>query len=151
MIMITFIFAAAGWWEIIFEKLGHLSIHINLGGYLLIATVLLGLWFANFVFFDRQTYMVFTPGQVRIRTEIGGEETVYDTNGMAVMKQRTDLFRHWILGFGSGDLIIKPVGLSNPIEFNNVLRVGTLVAKVETMIKEKVVVRTPREPHPPGT
>lgn len=151
LIMLTIILAAAGWWEIIFEKLGHLSIHINLGGYLLIAAILFAVWLNNFLFLDRQTYMIFTPGQVRVRVEIGGEETVYDTTGMAVMKQRADLFRHWILGFGSGDLVIKPVGLTNPIEFDNVLRVGSVVTKIETMIKEKVVVRTPREPQPPGT
>jgi len=148
--MLTFIFAAAGWWEIIFRKLGQLSIHINMGGYLLISTVLLILWVINFAFFDRQTYMVFTPGQVRVRTEIGGEETVYDTTGMAVMKQRNDLFRHWILGFGSGDLVIKPVGLPNPIEFPNVMFVGSKVVSIETMVKEKVIVRARQEPTPPA-
>jgi hypothetical protein len=138
--MLTFIFWAADFWETIFRELGQFSIHINLGGYLLIAFVLLILWLVNFVFLDRQVYMIFTPGQVRVRTEIGGEETVYDTTGMAVMKQRADLFRHWILGFGSGDLIIKPVGVPNPIEFPNVLFVGAKVTKIERMIKEKVIV-----------
>jgi hypothetical protein len=145
LIMLTFILAAAGWWDIIFQKLGQLSIHINMGGYLLISTVLFVMWFVNFALFDRQTYMIFTPGQVRVRTEIGGEETVYDTTGMSVMKQRADMFRHWILGFGSGDLIIKPTGVLNPIEFPNVMRVGTVVAKVERMVKEKVIVGAPTE------
>ena len=105
-IMLTLIFAAAGWWDIIFQKVGQLSIHINMGGYLLISTVLFVLWIINFALFDRQTYMIFTPGQVRVRTEIGGEETVFDTTGMAIMKQRADTFRHWVLGFGSGDMVI---------------------------------------------
>ena len=59
-------------------------------------------WFV-FALFDRQTFMIFTPGQVRVRQEIGGEETVYDTTGITFQKQRSDLFRHWILGLGSGD------------------------------------------------
>jgi len=142
-IALTVILWAGGWWEIIFEKLGQLSIYINMGGYLLISSVLLGVWLLNFLLFDRQTYMIFTPGQVRIRTEIGGEETVYDTAGMVVQKQRADLFRHWVFGFGSGDLIIKPVGVTDPIEFPNVMLVGPLVTKIETMIKEKVIVGSP--------
>lgn len=145
LIMLTFIFAAAGWWDYIFQQLAQLSIHINMGGYFLIATVLFILWLLNFAIFDRQTYMIFTRGQVRVRTQIGGEETVYDTTGMSIMKNRADLFRHWILGFGSGDMIIKPTGVLNPIEFPNVMRVGTVVAKVEQMVKEKVIVDAPTD------
>jgi hypothetical protein len=147
-VMLTFIFAAAGWWESIFHRLNQLSIYINLGGYLLISTVLFVLWLVNFVFFDRQTYMIFTPGQVRVRTEIGGEETVYDVTGLVVQKQRADMFRRWVLGFGSGDLTIKPVGLAHPIEFPNVLFVGAKVAKIETMVKEKVIVGAPQQKPP---
>ncbi len=146
--MLTIILAAGGWWEYIFHRLGQLSIYINMGGYLLISIVLFILWFINFAFFDRYTYMVFTPGQVRVRMEIGGEETVYDTTGMVVQKQRDDLFRHWVLGFGSGDLIIKPFGQPNPLEFPNVLFVGAKVKKIETMTKEKVIVRPHHETPP---
>jgi hypothetical protein len=144
-IMLSIIFAVAGWWETIFARLGQLSIHINLGGYLLIATVLFVIWLINFFVLDRQIYMVFTPGQVRMRLEIGGEETVYDTTGMVVQKQRGDMFRHWILGFGSGDLIVRPVGVMNPIELPNVLRVTRVVRAIETMVKEKVVITMPGE------
>ncbi|MSQ96098.1 MAG: hypothetical protein EXR98_16305 [Gemmataceae bacterium] len=142
-LMLTLIFWAAGWWDNIFIKLTQLSIFINMGGYLLISTVLFVLWLINFLLFDRQTYMIFAPGQVRVRTEIGGEETVYDTTGMVVQKARNDLFRHWILGFGSGDLVIKPVGLAHPIEFHNVLLITAKVIKIETMVKEKVIIRSP--------
>ena len=146
-IMIVFILMAGGWMEDLLHKVNQLSIFINLGGYLLIATVLFILWFVNFVFFDRQTYIVFTPGQVRVRTEIGGAVTVYDTAGMVVQKQQSDMFRHWILGFGSGDLIIKPVGVAHPIEFDNVLLISAKVTKIEMMIKEKVIVKE-QEPKP---
>lgn len=138
-VALSAIFWVAGWWDKIMAGLGQLSVHINMGGYFLIAGVLFVLWLVNFVFFDRQTYMVFTAGQVRMRLEIGGGETVYDTTGMVVQKQRSDLFRHWILGFGSGDLIIRPQGLAHPIEMPNVLRVGTTVRMIEELVKEKVV------------
>ena len=55
------IFAILGWWEHILETLSFLDIRINLGGYLLVSTVLLGFWLVVFFFFDRQIYMVFTP------------------------------------------------------------------------------------------
>ncbi len=144
-IMLTIILWAAELWDPIFVKLYHLSIFINLGGYLLISTVLFILWLTNFLLFDRQTYMIFTPGQVRVRQEIGGEEIVYDTTGMVVQKARNDMFRHWILGFASGDLTIKPVGVAHPIEFPNVLFVGSKVTKIENMVKEKVIVRAPEQ------
>lgn len=145
---LSIIFAVAGWWETIFAHLALLSIHINLGGYLLIGGVLFLLWLVNFFMFDRQIYMVFAPGQVRVRLEIGGGETVYDTTGMVVQKHRGDLFRHWVLGFGSGDLDIRPVGLANPIELPNVLAIGRTVKAIENLIKEKVVYTKGTEKNP---
>jgi hypothetical protein len=147
-VMLSIIFAVAGWWEIIFYRLHQLSIYINLGGYILISTVLFFLWLINFLFFDRQTYMIFTPGQVRVRLEIGGEETVYDASGMVIQRERGDLFRHWVLGFGSGDLIIKPMGLTHPLLFPNVLGVARIVKGIERMAKEKVIVKSSDEGRP---
>jgi hypothetical protein len=102
----------------------------------------------NFFIFDRQTYMIFTQGQLRVRLEIGEGETVFDTTGMVVQKQRGDLFRHWILGFGSGDLIVRPMGISHVLEMPNVLRVGHVVKRIEEMVKERVVItgQTPGDP-----
>lgn len=140
LVMLSIIFAVAGWWDIIFSNVRLLATHINLSGYVLLSSILLILWAFNFFLLDRQTYVIFTPGQVRVRLEIGGGETVYDTTGMVVQKQRADLFRHWILGFGSGDLLIRPAGMHHPIEMPNVLHVGWVVKQIEMMVKEKVVV-----------
>ncbi len=74
----------------IFRGVGLLSIYINMGGYFLLATVLFILWAFNFFFLDRMTYMIFTPGQVRVRLTIGGGESVYDATNMTVQKQRAD-------------------------------------------------------------
>jgi hypothetical protein len=113
--------------------------------------VLFVVWFVNFFVFDRQTYMIFTPGQVRVRLEIGGGETVYDTTGMVVQKERGDLFRHWILGFGSGDLLVRPVAAGQVLEMPNVLRVGRIQKMIQEMVKERVVVTddTPGDPSRP--
>ncbi len=106
-LFVSIILAILGKWDDILERLSLLDIRINLGGYILISCVLFILWLLIFFLFDKQIYMVFTPGQLRVRLEIGEAETAYDTTGMTIQKQRSDLFRHWILGLGSGDLIVK--------------------------------------------
>jgi hypothetical protein len=124
----------------ILRSAGLMSIYLNMGGYIVISSALLILWAINFFFLDRMTYMIFTPGQVRVRTEIGGGEMVYDATGMTVQKQRADMLRHWGLGFGSGDLLIFPLNAGHAIELPNVLRVTRVVREIETLVKEKVVV-----------
>ena len=139
LVSLTVIFEAAGLWEGILARVRHLAVHINLSGYLIISLFLFGVWAFNFFLFDRKMYLIFTPGQVRARVQIGGGETIYDTMGMTVQKKRGDLFRHWILGFGSGDLIVRPAR-SPEIDVPNVLCVGWVVKQIEMMIKEKMVV-----------
>src|SRR5262249_30306376 len=108
----TIILALAGWWDDILEAAGHSHVYINAFGYLAIAVPLLVLWLVVVAFFDRRTYMVFVPGQMRVRQEIGSGEVACDTVGMVVAKRRSDLFRHWLLGLGSGDLVVKAAGAS---------------------------------------
>jgi hypothetical protein len=139
-LMTSIIFALAGIWERLIFQSRLLAIHINLGGYLFTSLVLFIIWIINFYFFDRQFYMIFTPGQVRVHLEIGAGETVYDTGGMVFQKQRSDLFRHWILGFGSGDLIVRPSGGVAHIDLPNVLNVGRKVKIIEKKLAEKEVV-----------
>ncbi|MCS6852054.1 MAG: hypothetical protein NZ700_12905 [Gemmataceae bacterium] len=141
-IALVIIFILSGIWEILLNWLSLLSIHINAGGYLTISTVLLALWVASTFFFDRQMYMIFTPGQVRVRLEIGGGETAYDTIGMVIKKERDDLFRHWILGLGSGDLIVRTSGAhSHEFHMHNVLFVGQKLRQIEDMQRDRPVVR----------
>ena len=66
-------------------------------------------------------------------------EIVYDATGLVFQKQRSDLFRHWILGFGSGDLIIRPGGGKDPIDLPNVLFVGSKVREIEELIRAQQV------------
>ena len=70
---------------------------MNAGGYLFVSSLLFVIWLVTMLFFDHRIYMIFTPGQFKVRTEIGGGEQVYDAVGMTLQKQRSDLFRHWIL------------------------------------------------------
>ncbi len=57
---------------------------------------------------------------------------------MSVNKLRNDLFRHWILGLGTGDLHISATG-ARQAEFvvPNVIFVGTKLHQIEQLVAEK--------------
>jgi hypothetical protein len=129
------ILSLLGTMDWILTRLSLLDVRISTGGYFMISTVLLVIWLVIFILFDQQTYMEFTPGQFRVKLEIGEGVTAYDTRGMTVHKVRSDFFRHWILGLGSGDLIVRTTG-AQAHEFNlqNVLFISQKVKIIEDMI-----------------
>ncbi|HEY7329982.1 MAG TPA: hypothetical protein VH592_20270 [Gemmataceae bacterium] len=136
-VALAIIFALAGWWDVIVRYLGYLDIRINAGGYFFISAILFALWLFAVVVFDKQIYMVFTPGQFKVCTEIGGGEQTYSTIGLTLEKQRSDLFRHWILGLGSGDLIVKTTGAqAHHFEMPNVLFIGSKMQRIEDMVRK---------------
>jgi hypothetical protein len=136
---VTLLFAYLDWWKAIFEFLGGLHIQITLAGYLVPSVVLLVLWLATFYFYDPMRYMMFTPGQLVVHREIGDLREVFDTSQVEAEKRRSDLFRHWILGFGAGDLIIKVPSQSLQIELPNVLFVNKRVTEIADLMKTKPV------------
>jgi hypothetical protein len=141
-VLTSIIFGLAGWWPKIVHYLALLDIRINMAGYFFISSALLAIWLITLLFFDRQVYMVFSPGSLKVCTEIGGGEKAYDTMGMKIEKQRSDLFRHWILGLGSGDLLVTTGGAHiEHFELPNVLFIGKKVQMIEDMIREKAIVK----------
>ena len=84
----------------------------------------------------------FTPGQLKVCLEIGGGETAYDTQGMTIEKKRDDLFRHWILGLGSGDLTVRTSGAqAHVFEMHNVMFVSAKLKEIEEMQRERPTVQ----------
>ncbi|HMF19963.1 MAG TPA: hypothetical protein VKE98_22345 [Gemmataceae bacterium] len=145
-IFVSIIFAILDWWDPILTYLSFLDIRINMGGYLFISIVLFVLWCIVTFLFDKQIYMIFAPGQFRVRLEIGEGETAYDTAGMTIQKQRSDLFRHMILGFGSGDLIVRTSGAqAHTFDLPNVLALGRRVREIEDMLRTRAVVAGGRD------
>jgi len=141
-ILLSIILALSEMWDRIFQALGNLHIHINAAGYLVMSIGLFVMWMIAFFFFDRQTYMIFTSGQLKVCLEIGGGETAYDTTGMTIQKYRDDLFRHWILGLGSGDLKVRTSGAqAHEFQMHNVLNVSTRLREIEEMQREKQTVQ----------
>jgi len=141
LVLLTIIFILLHWWEYILNALYFLDIRINLGGYIVISTALAVIWALTVFFFDRQRYITFTPGQLKVCEQIGGGEQVYDAVGISLQKQRSDLFRHYILGLGSGDLIVKTSGAqSHQFDLPNVLFINHRVRRIEELLKKKAVV-----------
>jgi hypothetical protein len=141
LVAVALFLALMDWWDPILRFLGLLHVYINAFGYFAIAGLLCAAWLLATFVFDRRFYLVFSPGQFRVHLEIGAGETAFDTLGMVVHKRRDDLFRHWVLGLGSGDLVITTGG-ANPQTFEvpNVLFVGRKVRVIEHLLQEREVV-----------
>jgi hypothetical protein len=141
-VVIALVISLFHWWDAIFDAIGSLKIYINLAGYLFISGAVLLLWLLSTYVFDRRAYIIFSPGQVKVCEHIGAAVRTFDTVGMTFEKQRDDLFRHYILGFGSGDLIIRTSGAEREaIKIQNVLGIGWKLKAVEDLIREKATVQ----------
>ncbi len=140
--LITIILAVTNLWDMMFAAFRVLDIHISAAGYLAISLFMFALWLFTFLLYDRKQYMVFSRGQLRVRRAIGTGEMVFDTRGMVVEKQRDALFRHWLLGFGSGDLIVNTSG-TNARQFlmPNVVGITRKLALINTMLQEREVIK----------
>ena len=139
-LLVSVFLAWFGWWDEVLRTFEVADIHLNAFSYLCISTTLFVLWLLVFVFFDRVVYASFARGQFRMNLFIGSGETAYEVMGMVLHKRRDDLFRHWLLGFGSGDLIVKTGG-SNPqtFELPNVLFVDSKLKLAQQMLQEREV------------
>jgi hypothetical protein len=134
------VLALMGWWDTVLAFMGGLDVRINAGGYLVVAVPLFVMWLFSTFIYDHYTYLIVSRGQVRIRREIGGGEVAVDASGLSLRKERDDLFRHWLLGLGTGDLHVKTGGPANmDFELNNVLLIGTKLARIQEMLREKEV------------
>jgi hypothetical protein len=130
-------------WDKLLRTLGHLHIYINMAGYLFIATVVFVLWAVSVFIFDQRTYMVIKPGQIQVCEHVGASIRTFDTVGLTFEKQRDDLFRHWLLGFFSGDLIVRTAGAEREtIRLPNVLWIGWRLEEVQNLLAEKATVNT---------
>jgi hypothetical protein len=140
-ISIVVLFALLDWWDPILRAVGVIDVHINALGYFSIALFLLAIWTLTVLVYDRQLYLIFSRGQLRVRKVIGVGEKTYDTLGLMVEKHQDDLFRHWLLGFGSGDMTVRTAGTNaQQFEVPNVLRVGWKLRLIRQMLQERAVV-----------
>jgi hypothetical protein len=138
LVVVALVISLAGWWADILNAFVGLHVFINLAGYLLPSAVLFLVWMASVFIFDRRSYIIFTPGQIRVCEEIGSRERTYDTTGMTIEKQRDDWFRHIFLGFGTGDLIVRTAGADrHEILMPNVAMIGFKIDPIQQLIRQR--------------
>ena len=131
-------------WGDILGALYGLHIFINLAGYMLLSTGVFVAWALATFIFDRRSYIIFTPGQIRVCEEIGSRERTYDTTGMTIEKHRDDWFRHIFLGFGSGDLSIRTAGADrHEIVMPNVALIGFKIDPIQQLIRQRQIDTSP--------
>jgi hypothetical protein len=125
--------AAGGFWHMLLIETGFLkpAVYFVIGGLFLVV------WLFAVFFLDRQKYMIFTPGQLRFREGFGKGETCWDTLGMVIQKGSANFLRHWLLGFGAGDLLVK-VGQRQEFRLPNVLFVKLKMRAIENMFQQRL-------------
>jgi hypothetical protein len=131
----TLFLAYMDWWDYVLEWMGHLRIHMNLGAYLAFSTLMFLVWLFTVFVFDHMSYWLIKPGQITQEFVLGAGSRSYDTEGIVLEKHRNDVFRHWVLGLGTGDLVVQTMGANRDrIEIPNVSFVGSKVVVIQRMI-----------------
>jgi hypothetical protein len=92
-------------------------------------------WAFTVFVFDRMSFWRIKPGQITHEFVLGAAAKSYDTENLVLEKYRDDIFRHWVLGLGSGDLHLRPYGAQREeIEVPNVFFIGSKIRTMEEMI-----------------
>jgi hypothetical protein len=140
-LLFSVIFALAGIWDKVFQLVGSSDVHITAAGYLCMAIPLFVNWLAVFLLYDRMNHAMFGRGQFTTHHTFGAGATTHDVDGLSLEKKRDDLFRHWPLGMGSGDLVIRTGGANARIfVLPNVLFVGSKLVTAQRLLQERQVV-----------
>jgi hypothetical protein len=141
-LLLSVLFAWAGIWDLILRLVGSSDVHITAAGYLCMATPIFVVWLVVLLFYDRLTYATFSRGQFTIHYAFGAGATSHEVQGLNLEKKRDDLFRHWLLGMGSGDLVVRTSGANaQTYQLPNVLFVGAKLATAQRMLRERQVVK----------
>lgn len=131
LVIIGLLFYVAHLWTPILKAIGNLQFYINLDFYLWTGIITLVIWLVVMFLFDRRHYIEVRPTQLTVVEQVGEGEKNFDTVGLVFDKQRDNFFQHWLLGFGSGDLIITTAGGERErIYFPNVTRVSKRIDRL---------------------
>jgi hypothetical protein len=135
---LALLFAYLGWWDDIFDWFGHQPVYMDLGFYVFFSTAILLIWLLTFFLFDHLSFWRVRPGQVTREYVLGAVESSYDTDNMVFTKQQDDLFRHWFLALGAGDLQMQTMGGRGVVaKVSNVLFLNAKVARIQRLIATK--------------
>jgi hypothetical protein len=122
---------AMGWVSLI-------RLHLNLAFYLTFSTLLLLIWLFVIVFIDHFTWWRFSPGQVIEEHRVGHTMGhAYNTEGMVLRRLPDDFFRHRVLGFGTGDFMVKPAN-EDAFEIQNVWKANAKQPEMEQAVATRI-------------
>jgi hypothetical protein len=140
--LVVAVLSLYGWWGTVVNWFQLLHVQINMAGYVFISTWLFAIWAVTVFYFDTRTYIIISPGQVRVRQAIGQGEKIYDATLLALHLQPNILFRHRVLGlFAAGDLIVRTGGPHDELfEWPNVLFVRSRLKQIEHLLQSREVV-----------
>jgi hypothetical protein len=135
---LALLFAYLGWWDTILRWFGDLTVYMDSGFYTFFATALFLFWLLTVFVLDHISFWRVRPGQITHEYLLGATDRSYDTDNMVFMKQQDDLFRHWFLGLGSGDLSMQTMGgMGEKARIENVLFIGRKLARIQALIATK--------------
>ncbi len=142
--LITVVLIYFDWWGIILGWFGDLKIYLNQGAYFWFSTLLFLVWAFTVFAFDRFSYWRVRAGQVTNEYVLGTGSRSFGSGKLTLEKRRSDVFRHWLFGLGSGDLTIHMSGATREDAYiPNVLFIHSKMRVIERMIRE-----LPTEPGP---
>ncbi|MFL5339163.1 MAG: hypothetical protein ACJ8F7_03265 [Gemmataceae bacterium] len=137
-VMIALIMVYFGVWGRVLGWLGDLKIYLNQGAYFWFSTLLFLVWAFTVFGFDQFARWRIRPGQATEEYILGAGSRSFSTGKMTLEKRHTDVFRHWLIGLGSGDIIIRTSGATREeIQIRNVLFVRPKLRAIERVIKEQ--------------
>ncbi len=139
---LTLLFVHMDWWNPVLGWLGHQSICLSLGFYVFSSTLLCIAWVISVFVIDHFSFWRFRPGQVTHEYLGGIVDKSYDTDNMVLQKTQDDLFRHWVIGLGSGDLLMQTMGGQG--QQSNVMNVLFVIGKISRI--QRLIATKPNEP-----
>ncbi|MEZ7956691.1 MAG: hypothetical protein QMC23_11360 [Rubritalea sp.] len=128
----AFILLYFGVWDSALSWAVNQPVYLNHGFYLAIGVILFIPWCVVVFLFDTRKYVKIESNTVTIVYEIGEGARAFDTIGVMMEKKLDNFFKHYLLGFGSGDLIIRTSGGSSEVLYlPNVLRVDRVLRELD--------------------
>lgn len=135
----TLLFIHLNWWDSILGWLGQQSISLSFGFYMFYSSLLLITWTISVFVINHLSFWRFRPGQITHEYLGGIVENSYDTDNMTfTLNRQDDFFRHWFIGFASGDLHMQTMGGQGlKLQVENVLFVGAKMLQIQRLIAIK--------------
>jgi len=136
-LLVYVVFAWQDWWGKVGNWFQLLSIQMNMGFYMFFSSTLFVIWLLVFLVFDRLNFWRVTAGEVTHEFAFG-KKVAFTTQAIAFEKVRNNLFLHWILGLGAGDLVLHPATTAGAqpedLAVRNVLFVGARMKRAQELI-----------------